>query len=194
MIDFTPVNQYRQNMQEFATDLSLDDFRRWTEESVARMLHLLDVCQDETVTFVPEDPAANDPYAEDPAERHAPWTLAHVIAHMTASAEEYASVAAELARGVPFHGRPRYEMPWRQITTVAACRAKLVESRRMRLASLEMWPDQPHLDLGYVPWQESGWVNAKGIFAWGLAHDDVHFRQSSAILAQWQKRTGRSSS
>ncbi|GCE46225.1 hypothetical protein [Thermosporothrix hazakensis] len=109
---------------------------------------------------------------------------------MTASAEEYASVAAELARGVPFHGRPRYEMPWRQITTVAACRAKLVESRRMQLASLEMWPDQPHLDLGYVPWQESSRVNAKG----NLAHDDVHFRQSSALLAQWQKRTGRSSS
>ncbi|QBD79520.1 DinB family protein [Ktedonosporobacter rubrisoli] len=185
MIDFTPVRRRHKSMQQFALSFSRDDFRRWTKESVERFLALLDSCQDETITFVPADPQANDPYAADPADQHLAWTLGHVIVHATASAEEYAASGAELARGVPFHGRPRYELPWQDITSVAQCRQRLMESRRIRLASLEMWPDQPHLDLGYVPWEESGWVNAQGIFAWGLAHDDDHYRQAAGILAQW---------
>ena len=52
---------------------------------------------------------------------------------------------ADLARGVAFHGRSRSEVPWETVTTIAQCRARLEESRRMRLASLDMWPDQPYL-------------------------------------------------
>ncbi len=47
-----------------------------------------------------------------------------------------------------------------------------------------MWPDEPHLEIGYVAWDTSGWVNAKGIFAWGLAHDADHRRQLEGIVAQ----------
>ncbi len=54
----------------------------------------------------------------------------------------------------------------------------------MRLASLRMWPDAPNLVKGYCPWRESGWVNAQGIFAWGLAHDQSHHAQIEGILAQ----------
>jgi hypothetical protein len=41
-----------------------------------------------------------------------PWTLGHVIVHITASAEESAFLAAELARGVHRRtGRSRFEVP-----------------------------------------------------------------------------------
>ena len=35
------------------------------------------------------------------------------------------------------------ELPWQTVTTMAQCLHRLQESRRMRLASLEMWPDNP---------------------------------------------------
>ncbi len=39
-------------------------------------------------------------------------------------------------------------------------------------------------------WDGSGWVNARGIFAWGLAHDDDHRRQLEAIVAQARAARG----
>lgn len=161
-------------MKQFAAHLSCEDLHRFTEESVARFEALVVDLVDADVVFVPDDPDAQDVAAADPADQQLAWTLGHVIAHTTASAEEYAAVATELARGVPFHGRPRHEVPWQTMTTVAHIRHRLSESRRIRLSSLGMWPDTPHLDIGYVPWEETDWVNAQGIFAWGLAHDDDH--------------------
>lgn len=184
MLDFAPIKLGERTMNEFAAGLTTDDLRRATEESVAALEALLDGLDDADVVFVPDDPDANDEAAADPADRALAWTLGHVIVHATASGEEYAAVATELARGVPFHGRPRYETPWQAVATLARCRQRLAESRRIRLASLGMWPDQPHLDNGYVAWDTSGWVNAKGIFTWGLAHDDDHRRQLEKIIAQ----------
>lgn len=184
MLDFAPIKLGERTMNEFAAGLTTADLRRATEESVAALEALLDGLDDADVVFVPDDPDANDEAAADPADRALAWTLGHVIVHATASGEEYAAVATELARGVPFHGRPRYETPWQAVATLARCRQRLAESRRIRLASLGMWPDQPHLDNGYVAWDTSGWVNAKGIFTWGLAHDDDHRRQLEKIIAQ----------
>lgn len=184
MLDFAPIKLGERTMNEFAAGLTTDDLWRATEESVAALEALLDGLDDADVVFVPDDPDANDEAAADPADRALAWTLGHVIVHATASGEEYAAVATELARGVPFHGRPRYETPWQAVATLARCRQRLAESRRIRLASLGMWPDQPHLDNGYVAWDTSGWVNAKGIFTWGLAHDDDHRRQLEKIIAQ----------
>jgi hypothetical protein len=110
------------------------------------------------------------------------------VVHATASGEEYAAVAAELARGIEFHGRPRYETPWQMVTTVAQCRQRLEESRRMRLASLRMWPDLPDLRKGYTPWKQSGWVNAQGIFTWGLVHDQGRRAQIAKIIHQAHSR------
>lgn len=186
MLDFTAVRQGQMSMNDLAATLSLDDLRDATRASVERMLVLLDTCTDADVTFVPTDPDARDDAAADAADQALAWTLGHTIVHTTASAEEYAATASELARGVPFHARPRYETPWQQITTVAQCRRRVGESQRIRLASLEMWPDDPHLDLGYVAWASSGWVNANGIFTWGLAHDDDHVRQMAKIITQAQ--------
>jgi hypothetical protein len=184
MPDFSRVNAYAIPMDRFVHDWnpSPDELARLTDESVARFRALLSDLTDEELTFVPDDSDAADAAAADPADRDLAWTIAHNVVHATASAEEYAAVAAELARGVDFHGRPRFETPWQRIATVEQARRRLEESRRIRLASLGMWPDVPDLRRGYAPWRESGWVNAQGIFAWGLAHDQSHHRQIERIL------------
>ena len=98
------------------------------------------------------------------------WTLAHVIVHLTASAEEKAFLAAEMARGVRLHGRSRYEVPWQTVMTIAQCRQRLAECRRMCLASLDMWPDDPCLLNKKMPWPGYPRVDARGYFILGLSH------------------------
>ncbi len=186
MRDFAPVNSYAVPMEEFIAEWNptRDELARHTDASIDRFLALLQNSTDEDVLFVPDDPGATDLAAADPADRDLAWTVAHNIVHATASGEEYAAVAADLARGVDFHGRPRFETPWQTVTSVEQCRQRLEESRRMRQASLLMWPDRPDLTRGYAPWKQSGWVNAQGIFAWGLAHDQSHHAQVEQILRQ----------
>ncbi|MFQ5854375.1 MAG: DinB family protein [Anaerolineae bacterium] len=158
--------------------------RELTNDLVDTMLDLIADCVDEDVTVVPEDPDAHDAYTMDEVERNIAWTLGHVIVHTTATSEETAFLAAELARGVEHHGRSRYEVPWRTVTTIAQCRHRLEESRRMRLASLDMWPDQPHLDNAYTPFDLVGKINAIGAFVLGLAHDSDHLGQIAEIVRQ----------
>jgi hypothetical protein len=188
--DFTPVLTYAVPMDRFIAEWRprVDDLAGLTNASIDGFLALLAGCGDADVTVVPRDPAARDDAAADPADRDLAWTIAHNIVHATASGEEYAAVAAELARGIEFHGRPRHETPWQRVTTVAQCRQRLEESRRMRLASLQLWPDLPDLDKGYTPWKASGWVDALGIFAWGLVHDRGHRTQIAGIQEQARAR------
>ena len=54
----------------------------------------------------------------------------------------------------------------------------------MRLASLEMWPDQPYLENEYVPWPKLGEINAVGRFVLGLRHDWDHLGQIEDIVRQ----------
>ncbi|HET7094863.1 MAG TPA: DinB family protein [Thermomicrobiales bacterium] len=186
MRDFTPVTSNAVSMASFIDEWNpnRDELARLTDASIDRFLELLATASDADVVFVPDDPDANDDAAGDAAERDLAWTIAHNIVHATASGDEYSALAAELARGVDFHGRSRYETPWRSITTVAQCRQRLEESRRIRQASLAMWPDRPDLSRGYAPWRRSGWVNAQGIFVWGLIHDQSHHAQVEGIVRQ----------
>lgn len=186
MRDLTPVRTYAVPMARFIDDWNpgRDELARLTNASIDRFLALLATATAADVVFVPDDPDADDAAASDPGELSLAWTLGHNIVHATASGDEYAAIAAELARGVDFHGRPRFETPWQAITTVAQCRQRLEESRRIRQASLAMWPDRPDLRRGYAPWRQSGWVNAQGIFVWGLAHDESHHAQIAGILRQ----------
>jgi hypothetical protein len=133
---------------------------------------------------VPDDPDANDTFASDDSLIKLPWTLGHVIVHTTASAEESAAIAAELARGVPFHGRSRSEVPWETVTTIAQCRQRLEESRRMRLASLGTWPDQPHRHNTYRYREGGEPINCFSRFVRGLGHDDSHLEQIKKIVRQ----------
>jgi hypothetical protein len=182
VLDFTPVRNKELTMDQLVADLTPGDLRRLTGEMVDAVLELTSDCTDADVTFVPQDPEAYDPYAADEADVNLAWTLGHVIVHITASSEEAAAVAAELARGVAYHGRSRSEVPWQTVTTMAQCRQRLEESRRMRLASLDMWPDHPHLD-NVFEWGEQE-INAVTRFVWGLKHADDHLEQIKEIARQ----------
>ncbi len=184
MLDFEAMRAKKVTLPELLEGLKKMDLHNLTNEMVDKMAELISKCNDGDVIFVPEDPKANDPHAIDPAETHMPWTLGHIIVHATASAEEAAALAAEMARGVLLHGRSRYETPWREATTIAFCRARLEESRRMRLASLEMWPDSPHLEYKIEPWPGMTHVDAVGRFVLGLMHDDMHLAQIAEIIRQ----------
>lgn len=184
MLDFVPVRTGEKHLMDLAEDLSRDDLRRLTDEMIDRQLELIADCVDADVVFVPADPDADDPFAVNEAEKYMSWTLGHVIVHTTASAEEAAAIAAELARGVAWHGRSRSEVPWRTVTTIDQCRHRLEESCRMRLASLDMWPDEPYLDNLYRRREGDPGLNAVAYFISGLMHDDSHLAQITDIVNQ----------
>ena len=161
-----------------------DDLRRLTIELSDRVRLLLRGCKDADVTFVPQDPLADDPAAEPGHEVNVAWTLGHIIVHLTATAEESAALAAEMARGVPHHGRSRREVPWEEVTTVAQCRTRLEESRRICLASLGMWPDSPDLANTYVPWEDAAPMGANSRFLLGLQHAADHLAQLRDVVGQ----------
>ena len=190
MLDFTPVRNKEQTMAQLADGLTLADLRRLTNEMVDTMLGVIAESTDADVIADILDPQANDTFAANPDEVGLSWTLGHVIVHTTASAEESAALAVDLARGVEFHGRSRSEVPWETVTTVAQCRARLEESRRMRLASLDMWPDQPYLENTYEPYAGRGSYNAVSRFIGGLSHDDSHLAQIERLAREARAARG----
>lgn len=186
MLDFTPVRNRQLSVKELVEreKISVADLRMLTNEMIDAMRTLIAECDDAAVTFVPSDPNANDSYAEKAEDVDLAWTLGHVIVHTTASAEEAAFLAAEVARGVAWRGgRARYEVSWQTVTTIQQCRERLEESRRMRLASLEMWPQPPHLENTYEP-RPGITHNCLSRFVAGLMHDDSHLGQIEKIVAQ----------
>lgn len=185
MLDFSQLNSGQVGMFEFTAGLTKSDLWSLTNEMIDTMLDLIAGCVDDDVVFVPHDPDAYDEYAEDAAVVDLAWTLGHVIVHATASSEEAAFLAAELARGVPMRvRRSRYEVPWQNVTTIKQCRDRLEESRRLRLASLEMWPDEAHLENYYIYRGTGEKINAVMRFVYGLKHDDSHLGQIAEIARQ----------
>ena len=183
MIDFSPVRQKLITVADLARTIGKADLAAATDAMTEALLTRIESCSDDDVTFIPDDPEANDTYAADDSVVSLPWTLGHVIVHATASAEEAAFLAAELARGIELHGRSRYEGPWATVTTVEQCRSRLAESRRMVLATLDAWPDEPHLEVtvesSYGPPR-----NAIARFLGGLSHSDAHLEHVTAIVEQ----------
>lgn len=183
MLDFTAVRNKDITIAELVTDLTVADLRDLTNEMVDLQLALLADCTDADVVFVPSDPEAHDSYAADEADVDLAWNLGHLVVHVTASSEESAFLAAELARGVELHGRSRSEVPWQMVTTIAHCRQRLEESRRMRLALLDAWPDVPYLEVEQE--LRSGTrINAVGRFVFGLMHDEGHLAQIKEVIRQ----------
>ena len=184
MLKITQLSDRAAIAAELRAGISLADLRDLTNEMVDYQLTLIAEATDADVVFTPLDPAARDTYAATPEEEGIAWTLGHVIVHTTASAEESAFLAAEQARGILPEGRSRYETPWQSVTTIAECRERLEESRRMRLATLDVWPDTPHLELTY----ERSWypepINAVGRFVLGMGHDASHLGQIEDIVNQ----------
>ena len=185
MLDFTPVRKKQMTMMQLTAGLTVPDLHTLTDEIIDTMLALIAGATDADVVFVPDDPQAKDDAAATAEEVSLPWTLGHVIVHTTASAEEAAFLATELARGVLRPGRSRSEVHWTTVTTIAQCRQRLEESRRMRHALLDTWPGEPHLDLLYTPAHPGAApLNAIARFAGGLSHDDSHLGQIQEVVRQ----------
>lgn len=185
MIDFTRAKSKEISYRELCGHYTASELRQLTNEMIDLQLSYIADSTDADVVFVPVDPEANDTFASSDTDVNIAWTLGHVIVHITASSEESAAIAAELARGVPHRGgRSRAEVPWETVTTIAQCRARLEESRRMRLASLDMWPDAPDMENSYA-WREGlDPFNAPTRFCLGFAHDDDHLAQIREVVRQ----------
>jgi hypothetical protein len=182
LVDFSPVQNTDVKLYEFAQSFSIDDLRAATNASIDEILRIIGDADDAQVTFFPDDPKADDPYAP-PEERYLGWTLAHLVAHVTASSEEGAAYSAILARGIPYPREPRlrYEPDWHALKTRAQVLQRLAESRQMRLAALDMWPAEPHLDVFRETSEhglaKNGPSNAKSAFLAGLKHEWAHLDQ-----------------
>ena len=187
MLDFTPVRNKAKTMLELVANLRVGDLRTLTNEMVDHQLALIRDCKDADVIYVPSDPNAKDDAAATTEEVNLAWTLGHVIVHTTASSEEAAYMSVELARGVEYRGgRSRFETHWTTVKTIAQCRTRLEESRRMRLAALDMWPPEPHLKNMYQPRPDQPQGNCVSRFVGGLSHDDSHLAQIAEIIRQAQ--------
>ncbi len=189
MIDFTPLHNEEKTIADLAVGLGADDLRELTNEMLDLMSSLIEGCTDEDVVFVPEDPDAYDEWTKAEDEIGLSWTLGHVIVHTTASAEEAAFLGTELARGVPRRGgRSRTEVPWQTVTTIEQVRHRLAESRRMRLAMLDVWPDEPHLDNTHRRKRDL-YINPVAQFMLGLKHDTDHLGQIADIVQQAREQS-----
>lgn len=133
---------------------------------------------DAAILFVPRDAEASE-------QNEQGWTLSHVIAHLTATAEGTAATAAMLARGVEVKERLRYETPWEQLSTLQMVQARLRESRRICRAFLDAWPDEPHLDLTLTMIPLLGPMDAVGFHALGIAHGQAHLDQMRETIRQF---------
>jgi DinB superfamily len=191
LLDFTLVKNKTITFSDMARDLTATDLRNLTNEMIDIMLSIIADATDEDVVFIPQDPNADDPFGI-PEEKDLVWTLGHVAVHTTASSEESAALALTLARGLIPEGRSRYEVPWRSVQTIDQVRHRFEESRRMRLAMLDAWPDEPHLEVTYSLSSRFGPYNATARFLMGLYHDDDHLGQLREIMCQ--VREARSSS
>jgi hypothetical protein len=189
LIDFSPVNRGEIKMLEFARQFTLADLRAATNASIDTILNIIQDMSDEQMTFLPHDPEANDPYAVS-GEEHIGWSLAHLVVHVTASSEENAAFSSLLARGIAYPREPRlrYETNWHTVTTKAQCVQRLEESRRIRLAYLDTWPDEPFLDVYRQQSEQAiekhGYMNAPATFLNGLKHEWGHFDQFREVARQ----------
>lgn len=188
MLDFGPVRRREASIQDLAAGLNRNDLSRLTSEMCDLELASIEDALDVDVVMVPEDPEANDTFAARPEDIGLVWTLGHVVVHTTASSEESAALALLLARSLPVESRSRYEVPWEQAQTVAFIRHRIEESRRMRLAMLAAWPDEPYFDNFYAPYEGRPPMNCIGRFLGGLAHDDPHLDQMRKIMDQARRR------
>lgn len=181
-LDFSAIRNGDVKLSDFAQHVTVADLRDMTNESINTILAIIADLDDADITFDPIDPLADDPYAK-PGEEKIGWSIAHLVVHVTASSEEWATYGSILARGIPYPREPRlrYETEWRSITTKAQCLQRLEESRRMRLAYLDAFPDDPSLET-YHEMSENfvnkyGQCNAIVAVLLGLMHEEGHFAQ-----------------
>lgn len=139
-LDFDAVKSKERSIPEQTTGITKSDITSLTGQLFDQLELLSSGLTDAQTVFV----------ALDPAENNAPgWNIAHIVLHITASLEEGMALGSTLARGADVTGRSRYEADWETVTTAAQVAARLSESRRIALAFLETWPDEPNLENSY---------------------------------------------
>ncbi len=180
MFDLGLIFRKQKTLAEMTAGLTKADLYRLTHEVIDELRLIVAEATDDDVVFVPVDPA-KDPATEDTTG----WTLAHLAAHTTASSEDAAESALVLARGVTLlpELRLRYEVPEESIKTVAAMVQRLEESRRMRVAMLDAWPDEPHLD-NVLEHPRLGAATAISRFIMGIAHEQGQTEQYREVMRQ----------
>jgi hypothetical protein len=192
LINFLPVLNREKTLFDLATAYSPADLSTALNSYVDTVGQIIGTLEDDQVTCIPPDPAADDPYAATEADRYRGWNLAHLVLHVTASAEEAAAFSSLLARGVAIGGRLRSEGDWRQVTTRAAVLTRLEESRRICRAYLATWPDQPDLVTVRILPENAKWPapNAPVAFLFGLLHWHSHLAQFEQVAAQARAASG----
>ncbi len=192
--DFSPVERGELLLIDWAQREGITtaaQLRAMTIAVLDEITAILGAADDAAVTFIPDDPLADDPFAPE-EERYQGWSLAHLVMHTSASAEEWAAVASILARGIAYTPEPRlrYETDWHTVTTRAQVDARLAESRRMRLGYLDTFPDQPNLtttrELSPRFIERYGQMNAIAAYLFGLRHEIGHLAQMRDAAAQAQ--------
>jgi hypothetical protein len=163
---------------DIVRDIRHTDLYTVTDELFDGLEATLNKATDAAVLFVPRDIAATDQSEQG-------WTVSHIVAHLTATLEESAAVAAMFARGVKFEARLRYETPWESLSTQQMVLARLHESHRMCRAFLDAWPDEPHLDITVTMIPRFGPMDAVGMYVLGLAHAQGHIEQLRETVHQY---------
>ena len=183
MLNFTPVREQKMTYADLAKGLTVKQLRKHVDDMIDTVLKIIADAKDRDVVMTPVDPQANDTFAANEADKGIAWSLGHVIVHGTASSEESAALALELARGLTVEKRSRYETPWETVKTIAQCRKRLEESRRMQHAMLSAWPDKPST-ITYTPSGRTFEINCTARFILGLSHQDSHLEQLREIMRQ----------
>lgn len=189
--DLTPVTSGEITLIEWSRQqaLTVEDLRRFTDGVLDEIAAIIGDADDAGVTFIPDDPNADDPHAPEP-ERYQGWSLAHLVCHTTATSEEWAAVSSLLARGIAYgrDPRPRYETDWHTMKTRAQVDQRLAESRRMRMGYLDTFPDAPQLhilrEMSERFIANNGNVNAFTAYLYGLKHEISHLDQMRETARQ----------
>jgi hypothetical protein len=189
LIDFSLVERGDVKMLEFSQQFSLADMKAATNASIDTILDIIKDMSDDQMTFLPFDPDADDPHAVEGEEKIG-WSLAHLVVHVTATSEEGAAFSSILARGIPYPKEPRlrYETNWHTVTSKAQAIQRLEESRRIRLAYIDTWPDTPFLDtfreMSEKAIEKVGYLNGPASFLSSLKHEWGHFAQFREVRRQ----------
>lgn len=186
LIDFQPMFRKEITFADLASQYSNAGLATALNAYVDFTRQIIHSVSDEQATFVPSDLDAHDPYAASEADQHAGWSLVHLVAHVTASAEEAAAFSSILARGIAIGGRLRKECDWRQMTTCVMAATRLEECRRTCLGYLATWPEPPDLATTRIMPENTPWPapNATGSFLVGLMHWSVHIPQFQKTAEQ----------
>ncbi len=192
-IDFRGLTLNGAEPVEFAKQFTLSDLKSSVNDYLNMIRDMVKDLTDAQLTFEPVDQDANDPYAKTTQEVNMAWSVAHLVLHVTASLEEGAAISSILARGIPVEARSRYEPDWQLVTRRSQVLQRIEESRRICLAYLEAWPDEPHLDV-YRKFPEGSrfaemLMNAPASYLFSLKHLDGHLDQFRRTIQQASEAT-----